>query len=74
MSKDKSEKKPSLDEKIQMYKSDHQDLLEKLGLGLVRLIHFPGRNKVPFLSRMCLKIVQMQGGQIGSQFYEQENK
>jgi len=59
-------------EKAAIYLKKSNEDLAKLGLIARLVIHFPKRNKVPFLSRIALWILRVQGGVLDMQFFSKE--
>lgn len=66
------EEKKSLtpQEKQSVYQIEHTALLKKLDLGIMYVIDFPHRKKLPFFSRMALKVISRQGGRAGVRFVD----
>lgn len=54
-----------LKNRLEMYIKENQKLLKKHSLTVDPAISFPKRAKVPFWSRICIKIISRQGGETG---------
>ena len=57
-------------ERQQIYESSHNKLLEDLKIGVAPVIEFPTHKKIPFLSKVALRIVTLQGGRMAQRFIE----
>lgn len=72
MTKNKAIKKqkytPDLKDKLQKYFDAEKNLLEKLQLKKRMIITFKNHTKVPFLSRIAIKIMRKQGGILDTEF------
>ena len=56
------------------YMTDNQKLLDKYGIKTELVIHFPTKKKLPFLSKIALKIIRNQGGILDTRFMISEKK
>lgn len=52
----------SLQDRVAEYVKEDLKLLKRLHIKKTLLINFPGRMRIPFWSRIALKIVMRQGG------------
>ncbi|MCF7898839.1 MAG: hypothetical protein K9L31_02725 [Candidatus Pacebacteria bacterium] len=59
-----------LQKKVDSYLKENDLLLKKKKIKPVLVINFPKRKKIPFLSKIALKIVNKQGGIIDMQFID----
>lgn len=57
-------------ERQSIYNIEYSALLKKLDLGIMYVIDFPNRRKIPFLSQMALKVISRQGGRANIRFVD----
>lgn len=50
-----------LNQRVQRYNEEHQKLLQELSLAPGVYLDFPGRKKIPFLSKIAILILKAQG-------------
>lgn len=60
-------KKTFMERTSEVYKKEIA-LYQKANIRKIPYIHFDGKTKVPFLSRMALKVLQFQGGRFETKF------
>lgn len=60
----------SMEERMQVYSSEHIALLNRLAIAPFQVIEFGESKKPPILSRIALKIIGLQGGHASIRFVD----
>ncbi len=61
---------PSFQERSKQFFEGQKDLISKHEISFEPVIHFPNRNKVPFLSKVAMTILKLQGGSPDVRYFD----
>lgn len=60
----------NINEKMKSYLAENGKLLEKYKMSMRLVINFPTKKSIPLLSKLAMKVVNLQGGILDIQFID----